>query len=74
MLSANRFSFSYAEMILATTRDEQLISPKKIKRSEAIAEEITHMEREMEKLRNDYHTVEDTLSELAWSAFWVSLL
>jgi len=63
MLSANRFSFSYAEMILATTREDQLISPKKIKRSEATAEEIAHMEREMEKLRNDYHSVEDTLSE-----------
>jgi len=63
MLSANRFTLSYAEMILATTREDQLIRPKKIKRSEATAEEITHMEREMEKLRNDYHTVEDTLSE-----------
>lgn len=62
MISANCFTGRYAEMVLAATRPEELIEPKKV--SDGVtAEDIARMEREMEKLYHDYRLVEDTLGE-----------
>lgn len=62
MISANCFTGRYAEMVLAATRPEELVEPKKV--SDGVtAEDIARMEREMEKLYHDYRLVEDTLGE-----------
>lgn len=64
MIAANRFTGPYAEMILATTRPELLLEAKKIRRSEDIRpEDIARMEREMEKLHQDYQLAEDDVGE-----------
>lgn len=63
MTSASRFSAPYARMILAATREELLREPKKAKQLDATPEDIARMERQMEKLYNDYKLVEDTLGE-----------
>ncbi|WP_374424106.1 plasmid partitioning protein RepB C-terminal domain-containing protein [Chromobacterium sp.] len=63
MLSANRFTQSYVDMILVATRSEQLIDKKKTKHTEVTPEDIAHMELEMEKLHHDYQLVEETLGE-----------
>ncbi len=64
MVAANRFTGPYAEMILATTRQEFLVDCKKIRRSENVKpEDIARMEREMEKLQQDYLTAEDEVGE-----------
>ncbi|MCY1294611.1 RepB plasmid partitioning protein [compost metagenome] len=62
MISANCFTGRYAEMVLAATRPELLVEPKKTCEG-VTAEDIARMEREMEKLYHDYHLVEDTLGE-----------
>ncbi|MNJ62209.1 RepB plasmid partitioning protein [compost metagenome] len=62
MISANCFTGRYAQMVLAATRRDELVEPKKV--SEGVtAEDIARMEREMEKLYHDYRLVEDTLGE-----------
>lgn len=63
MISANRFTVTYATMILSATRPEQLLEQKKPKQLEASAEDIARMEREMEKLYQDYRLVQDTLGD-----------
>jgi len=64
MLSAGRMSVSYAQMILVTTRPEQLADNGKVKRRVDIApEDILRMEREMERLHQDYQAVEDTVGD-----------
>lgn len=63
MIAANRFTMTYATMILSATRAELLLEPKKPKPIEASAEDIARMEREMEKLYQDYRTVQDTLGD-----------
>lgn len=63
MVSANRFTVPYVRMILAATRPELLIDAKKVKASDAKPEDIARMERQMEKLYQDYKAVEDTLGE-----------
>lgn len=63
MISANRFTRSYAEMILVATRPEHLVDKKKPQKNEVTPEDIARMEREMEKLHHDYKLVEDTLGE-----------
>jgi RepB plasmid partitioning protein/ParB-like nuclease family protein len=63
MISANRFSVPYATMILVATRSEFLVDPQKLKKTDASPENIARMEREMEKLYQDYKAVEDTLGE-----------
>lgn len=63
MIAANRFTITYATMILSATRSELLLEPKKPKLIEASAEDIARMEREMEKLYQDYRSVQDTLGE-----------
>ena len=63
MISANRFTVTYATMILSATRPEMLLDPKKPKQVMASPEDIARMEREMEKLYQDYRMVQDTLGE-----------
>jgi hypothetical protein len=63
MVSANRFTTPYAKMILAATRQELLVDAKKAKPLDATPEDIARMERQMEKLYQDYKLVEDTLGE-----------
>lgn len=63
MISANCFTTRYAQMVLASTRPEFLVEAKKKASSEASAEDIARMEREMEQLYHDYRLVEDTLGE-----------
>lgn len=63
MTSASRFTAPYARMILAATREELLREPKKVKQLDATPEDIARMERQMEKLYQDYKLVEDTLGE-----------
>ncbi len=63
MTSANRFTVPYAKMIFAATRQELLVEPKKSKPLDATPEDIGRMERQMEKLYQDYKLVEDTLGE-----------
>lgn len=63
MASANRFTRPYVKMILAATRPEMLLENKKPKQLDASPEDIARMERQMEKLYQDYKLVEDTLGE-----------
>lgn len=64
MIASNRFTGPYAEMILATTRPELLVDCKKIRRLEDVKlEDIARMEREMEKLHQDYLSAEDEVGE-----------
>lgn len=63
MIAANRFTITYATMILSATRPDLLLEPKKPKPLEASPEDIARMEREMEKLYQDYRSVQDTLGD-----------
>lgn len=64
MISANRFTYEYARMLVAATRPEHLVNGQKAKPRATIAlEDIARMEREMEKVHQDYRLVEDTLGE-----------
>lgn len=64
MTAANRLTVNYAEMLLITTRPEQLAKPGKTKKREDIdQQDILRMEREMERLHQDYQAVEDTIGE-----------
>ena len=63
MISANRFTLTYATMILSATRADMLLDAKKPKQIMASPEDIARMEREMEKLYQDYKLVHDTLGE-----------
>ncbi|TCD19201.1 chromosome partitioning protein [Pseudomonas sp. IC_126] len=63
MMSANCFTLSYAQMVLAATRPEMLTERKKKPSGDDNALDIARMEREMENLQHDYKQVEDTLGE-----------
>ena len=63
MISANCFTLTYAQMVLAATRPEMLIAKKNPYAKEAALQDIARMEREMERLYHDYKMVEDTLGE-----------
>ncbi|MGO4003749.1 plasmid partitioning protein RepB C-terminal domain-containing protein [Pseudomonas fluorescens] len=63
MISANCFTSNYARMVLAASRPEMLVEPKKKPMSEVCAVDIARMERELENLHHDYKQVEDTLGE-----------
>lgn len=63
MMSANCFTLSYAQMVLAATRPELLTERKKKPSGDDNALDIARMEREMENLQHDYKQVEDTLGE-----------
>jgi gas vesicle protein len=64
MAAANRFSPTYAKMVLVTSRPEHLVAPLKSKKTAEIAEEdIVRMEQEMERLHQDYQAVEDGIGD-----------
>ncbi|MGY8820850.1 MAG: plasmid partitioning protein RepB C-terminal domain-containing protein [Pseudomonadales bacterium] len=63
MISANCFTLSYAQMVLAATRPEMLIDKQRKPSAETSALDLARMEREMENLQHDYKQVEDTLGE-----------
>jgi len=63
MISANCFTHTYAQMVLAATRPEMLIAKKNRYANEVALQDIARMEREMERLYHDYKVVEDTLGE-----------
>ena len=64
MIAANRFTKPYAEMVLATTRPDQLVDDKKSKPSTDLRpEDIARMEREMEKLHQDYLMAEEEIGD-----------
>ncbi|MBB3256227.1 ParB-like chromosome segregation protein Spo0J [Paraburkholderia bannensis] len=64
MIAANKFTKTYAEMILVTTRSDALIDKAKPKKQEEVSpEDISRMEAEMERLQQDSMTVEDTMGE-----------
>jgi hypothetical protein len=64
MILANRFTVSYAKVLLAATRPEHLVDSDKTKKLEGIsAEDIARMEREMERLNRDYRAVEGSLGD-----------
>ena len=63
MVSANRFTLPYVRMLLAATRPEMLIEAKKPKQLQASLEDIARMERQMDKLYQDYKVDEEVLGE-----------
>lgn len=64
MIASNRFSITYAEMILVTTRPDALTDKAKPqKKVDVSPEELARMEVEMERLRQDCQTVEDTVGD-----------
>ena len=62
-LSANCFTNIYAKMMLSATRPDQLVAPARPPKSHMTAEDIGRLEREMDKLSQDYRLVEDTMGE-----------
>lgn len=64
MISANRISASFAKMVLLTSKQEMLIDPHAKSRPSGVTlEDLTRMEREMEKLASAYKVVEETHGE-----------
>jgi len=65
MIAANRFTATYASMILITTRPEGLSAAESKKKlePEVSLENIARMEREMERLHQDYQAVEDGMGD-----------
>ncbi|MDF2995834.1 MAG: RepB plasmid partition [Xanthobacteraceae bacterium] len=63
MISAERLTLPYAKMILAASRPEALVAGSKPIHPEASSVDIARMERQMEKLYQDYRSVEDCLGE-----------
>lgn len=64
MIAANKFTKSYADMILVTTRPEALVEKAKGRVGNDISpEDITRMEAEMERLQQDSLAVEDTIGD-----------
>ncbi|MFC5431569.1 plasmid partitioning protein RepB C-terminal domain-containing protein [Paraburkholderia denitrificans] len=64
MTTANRFSSTYAEMIYVTSRPDALSDKAKpTKKVNVSPEELARMEAEMERLRQDCQTVEDTVGD-----------
>ena len=64
MIAANKFTKSYAEMILATTRSEALTDKEKNKRKDEISpEDLSRMEAEMRRLQHDSKSAQDTAGD-----------
>lgn len=64
MISANLFTKPYAQMILAATRSEHLVDSEKQKPINNVSlEQISRMERELEKVSQDHKLAEETLGE-----------
>ena len=64
MIAANRFTSTYVQMLLATTRSDQLVDGKtRRKVTDAQPADIARMEREMEKVHQDYRIAEEEIGE-----------
>lgn len=64
MVAANKFTATYADLILVATRAEALADDAKRKKKEEIsAEDLAKMESEMERLRQDCQAVEDEIGD-----------
>jgi hypothetical protein len=64
MVAANKFTATYAGMILVATRSEALVDdPKSKKRDEILPEDLAKLEAEMERLRQDCQAVEDEIGD-----------
>jgi len=63
MVAANKFTATYADMILVTTRPEALVDGAKKKKGEFQPEDLARMEAEMERLREDCQAVEDEIGD-----------
>ncbi|PQV51881.1 plasmid partitioning protein RepB C-terminal domain-containing protein [Paraburkholderia sp. BL21I4N1] len=64
MAAANKFTATYAEMILVATRAEALVDGAKPKKKDEIStEDLAKMEGEMERLRQDCQAVEDEIGD-----------
>ena len=64
MVAANKFTATYAEMILVATRAEALMDGEKPKKKDDISnEDLAKMEGEMERLRQDCQAVEDEIGD-----------
>lgn len=64
MISANNFSLPYANALFAATPADQLVQPENPKAVAGInPEDITRMEKEMEKLKSEYKLHEDDLAQ-----------
>ena len=60
MCAANRYTYAYARALLAATKSDQLVDPKRGKNIRGVSvEDIARMEREMNGLTRDYKLVED---------------
>lgn len=61
MLAAHNFSTNYAQCLLAATPQDQLLEPDKPKEVRGLSpEDMSRMEREMENLRHDLRSVEES--------------
>lgn len=64
MIAANRYTVAYARMLLAATPSDQLVKPEKGKALGGVApEDIARMERQMEKLQQDFKAIEEKRGE-----------
>ncbi len=64
MISANRYTLTYAKVLLAAMPPEKLLKPEKKADLKGISpEDIARMEREMERLQHEYRNVEETLGD-----------
>lgn len=64
MISANLYTISYAKILLAGMAPQKFLNPEKKQVLKGVApEDITRMERDMERLQQEYRNVEDRLGE-----------
>lgn len=64
MIAANKFTATYADVILVATRPDALVDGPKSKRRDRISpEDLAKMEAEMERLRQDCQAVEDEIGD-----------
>jgi len=64
MASMSNFTLAYAKAILAATRQDDLAKPDQPKSIAGMtSEQMSRMERELEKLNNDYRAIESTFGD-----------
>jgi hypothetical protein len=64
MISANRYTVAYTKVLLASMQPEKLVLPEKQTVLKGVSpEDIARMEREMERLQQQYRNVEENLGD-----------
>ena len=64
MISANRYTGAYTKVLLASMQPEKLVLPEKQTVLKGVSpEDIARMEREMERLQQQYRNVEENLGD-----------